>query len=1154
VDVPPGRIGILGPVELAGEALVPLGGVKERCLLAALAVHCGEAISTGCLVDALWADDPPRTAAKTLQNYVLRVRRALTRAGGPAIVTLPDGYCLRAAPGVVDAMLAESLIGEGRRTMAGGDPAGAARLLRRALGLWRGPALGEFADRPFAAAEALRLEELREAALEDLFDAELALGRHHEMVGGLEALVASGPLRERRWGQLMVALYRDGRQAEALDAFGRLRQVLRQDLGVDPGAELRHLHQAILQHSPELAWHPQQRPREAALRGCFGRAREMSRLLARFDDAAAGRGGVVLLAGEPGIGKSHALRQLAGAARGGSAVVLAGRCVEGAWVPPFRPFAEAIAGYGELVSPGQLRADLGLAGSALARIVPRLSELLPDLTAPPSLQPGEERFRLLDAAAQFFAAVSTRAAVLLVLDDLQWADAGTAMMMRHVARSCGHRRFLIAGAYRTTEVVTRDPLADVLGAMQAEAECTVIGLQALGTEAIGRLVAAEAGAPVSPSLVTAIAAHTGGNPFFAKEMIRHLLEERALAEDGSGALTASLPLVAVPEGVRQVLARRCARLPARANRLAEAASGFAGPFLFPVSAAAAGLGDRAALAALDELLAAGLIRPGQAPERYEFGHALVRQAIYDTLSPSRQARLHRRLAQALQTARVRVPGCAEPDEIVAQYAGSRALPGAAAGVAVALEAADLAQAAGAHETAVAFLTTADLAGPEHERLAMVRARLGLALAWALCFDEAVAAARIAAEQIAQGEGPLAAAGYLAEVASALGAAGSSAHAWMLAPAGLAYAGSARDQAWAALTLLALDRKEATDPDYVGLPLDQPRRRQALAILYRSPRVVSRSVDLARYAVAAIYGRRDSVPADAAHDPTVLLYLLGGLRPAVSLFEEAAEQARARGELAREVHCRASIARALAASGDLDDARAALAQARDLASRIPDGSWSWERIHVEGALDALTMASGEDWAGMLAVFGELVSTQDPVPRWARAPMSAGCARTAAHLGRPEQAMALLALPVRALAQAPAWALNYTRTACDTAETLWLLDRRDHLRPVEAALRDKALPADFRFPAMDLRLSLARLCAIDGRPDEAAHWFGQARAALEEQGARPLRAITDFDEALMHTRLERHASARPLLEAAAGQFQRIGMTGWLRRAGQVAALVS
>ena len=266
-----GRIGILGPVELAGEGPVRLGGVKERCLLAALAVHCGEAVSAGGLVDALWADDPPRTAAKTLQNYVLRVRRALAGWAGLAIVTQPAGYCLRASPGMVDAVLAESLIGEGRREMAGGDPAAAARLLRQALGLWRGPALQEFADRPFAAAEASRLEELREAALEDLFDAELALGRHHEVVGELEALVTGGPLRERRWGQLMVALYRDGRQAEALDAFDRLRQVLEQDLGVDPGAELRDLHQAILRQSPGLAWHPRQRPQAEAVRGYFGR-------------------------------------------------------------------------------------------------------------------------------------------------------------------------------------------------------------------------------------------------------------------------------------------------------------------------------------------------------------------------------------------------------------------------------------------------------------------------------------------------------------------------------------------------------------------------------------------------------------------------------------------------------------------------------------------------------------------------------------------------------------------------------------------------------------------------------------------------------------------------------------------------------------------
>jgi hypothetical protein len=380
-----------------------------------------------------------------------------------------------------------------------------------------------------------------------------------------------------------------------------------------------------------------------------------------------------------------------------------------------------------------------------------------------------------------------------------------------------------------------------------------------------------------------------------------------------------------------------------------------------VAAGAADLDDAAALSALDELLAAGMIRPGAAPERYEFGHALVRHAVYDSLNPSRQARLHRRLAHGLEAARAQVPGCADPAEIVAQYARSTALPGAEAGIAAAIEAADLAQAAGAHEAAVAFLATAaDLAGSNDARLTTVRSRLGLALARALHFDEAVEFARDAAARIAQGEGAHAAAGYLAQVTAALGAAGSSAHAWQLAPAGLAYAGSSRDEPWAALTLLALDRKEAADPDHVGLPLDESRRRQALAVLYRSPQPVTRSVDLARHAVAAIYQQRDSVPAEAAQDPTVLLYLLGALRPALPAFEKAAAQARARGELAREVHCRASISRALAALGDLGAARAALAETRELAGRIPGKGWSWERIHVEGARDALTLATAEDW--------------------------------------------------------------------------------------------------------------------------------------------------------------------------------------------------
>jgi DNA-binding SARP family transcriptional activator/tetratricopeptide (TPR) repeat protein len=1177
---------LLGPFHVLRDGQ-PVGpaGPKRRGLLAMLVLRANHTVPVEDLIGGLWADDPPPSAANLVQTYVSAWRKTLepgraARGGGDRLVTVGPGYRLRTEPGELDLDHFTQAVASAEAAAGAGDHADAADRLAEALGLWRGPTLADLAWLPFHRAAAGRLGELRLQAVEAWALAALRSGNARDVLPAVQEARDREPLRERLCELVMWALFQDGRQGEALAAYEQTRRVLADELGADPGPGLRDMHAQVLRHDPalrpaaapvkgtprayaeatrqsgpETGRDTPERSTAAAVPPYFGRAAEMSRLLGCFDEAAAGRGGVVLLAGEPGIGKSHALQLLTEAARARRATVLAGRCLEGAWVPPFRPFAEAIATYGESVDPGQLKADLGPAGFALVRIAPQLAQLLPDLTPPPPLQPDEERFRLIDAVVQFFTALAARATVLLVLEDLHWADAGIAMMMRHVARACGRRRLLIAGAYRTTEKLDQDPLVEILGAMRAEAECTAIRLGGLGTKAVGQLLAADADAPVSPALITAMAAHTAGNPFFTKEMIRHLAEERLLHRDSAGELETSLPLVAVPEGVRQVLARRRAHLSPGANGLLEVASGFAGPFLFPVAATVAELDDTSALSALDELLAAGMIRPDEIPERYEFGHALVRQAVYDTLNPSRQARLHRRLARELETARARVPACTDPAEIVSHYASSRALPGAAAGVAAAVEAADLAQAAGAHEAAGGFLTTAaDLAGLDDERLTTICGRLGLALAWALRFDDAVTVARDAAERIARDDGPQAAADYLAEVTTALSAAGSTAHAWELAPVGLKYAGSSRGEAWAALTLLALDRKEAADPDYAGIPRDQPRRREALAILYRSSRVVLRSVDLARYAVAAIYERRDNVPAEAAQDPTVGLYLLGSLRPVLSVFERAAAEARSRGELAREVHCRASIARALAALGDLADSRAALEQARELVARIPRRGWSWERIKVEGAGDALTLATGEDWESQEAVYAEIIGSDDPEPRWNRAPILAGRARTAAYLGQHERAMALLPFPVKALGQAPAWALNYPRVASDTAQTLWLLNRRDHLQAVETAVRRKALPADFRFPMMDMRLSLARLCAVDGRLEEADHWFGQARSVLEEQGARPLRAIVDFDQALMNTRAGHMACARRHLDAAISQFQQIGMTGWLRQAEQLDALLS
>ena len=1137
---------ILGPVELIGPAgPVRLGAAQERRLLAMLGLHLGEAVSQDRLAEALWGEHAPRSATNALQNYVLRLRRALQHADGVQIVTDPTGYRLEAPADAVDARLAERLIAEGREATAAGDPATAARLLREALALWRGRTLDEFSDQPFAQAEAARLEELRESAREDLAEAELALGRHHDLVGELEAMVASHPLRERRWAQLLLARYRDGRQAEALEGFHALRRTLRDELGVDPSPELQDLHGRILRQDPALARRPPEQAPAPPAGPLHGRDDELGRLLAVYETAAAGAAGVAMVLGEAGIGKTRLLQEFAASARRHGALVLWGRCLEGAWVPPYQAFVEAVTGYAARVGATRLRADLGPAAGPLARLVPELGELLGDVPAAEPLQPDEERLRLLDAMARFLARLSTHGPVVLVLDDLQWADASTLTTLRHIARVLVGHRLLLVGAYRSGEVSPE--LADVLGALRTETDLTAVRLRGLDADALRGMLGALAAAPVSAALADTIQQETRGNPFFAREVLRHLLETQAVQLDAEGALQGGLPLEAVPEGLRDVLRRRRAHLTPGANRLLEVAAGFDGPVPFPVAVEVAELEDAVALAALDEVLAAGLIEADVVPERYQFGHALIRHAVYADLNPSRRVRLHRKLAQALEAARVASPALITPAEVAAHYHHSAVLPGAEAGVAPALEAAEQAEAAGAHGEAAAFLAMAcELAQPGDARLPRLRARLGLALAWSLRFDEAVQAARAAAEEIAAVEGRRVAAGYLAQVAEACGNAGSTEHAWQLAPSGLAYVGERRDPVWATLMLLDLDRREAADPDYPGIVLDVPERHQALGVLHGAGALTGR-VDLLRYAVAAIYGTRERIPPDIADDSSVRLFFLGDYAGALPRFAAEAAEAHAHGQLAREAYCRGCVARCWIALGHLDAGRAALAEAHAVADRIAAGPWGWQRYHaILGTEAALALATDEGWEDLVRLFAPVFGRGGAL-WWAQSGGDAAMAAGYARLGRPpELVLQLVARVLPALERAAPWALTYLRTACDAAEALWVLDRRDHLPVIEAALRDKALPADFRFPMVDARLALARLCALDGRHGEASRWFAEARATLEVQGARPLRAIVDFDEALMHRRAGRFDTARPLLDAAVDQFTRLGMTGWLRRA--------
>jgi DNA-binding SARP family transcriptional activator/WD40 repeat protein len=310
------RFLVLGPLEVIGDdgRPVAIAGSKERTVLACLVSHAGHVVSIDALVDELWGEAPPRTAERTLGSYISRVRRAMA---ADVIRARGEGYALEVDGDVVDAVAFERLAADGRGELARGDAGRAASTLASALRLWRGVAYQDFRGTRFGAAEGDRLEELRRTALEDLVDARLAAGEAAPLVADLESMVHEEPLRERRWGQLMLALYRSGRQAEALQAYTRARSVLVEELAVEPGPALRHLQAAILAQDVELAapvaGHPP-RPDVCPYKGLarfepddapyfFGREQLVSDAVAHLVGAR-----FLALVGASGSGKSSLLR------------------------------------------------------------------------------------------------------------------------------------------------------------------------------------------------------------------------------------------------------------------------------------------------------------------------------------------------------------------------------------------------------------------------------------------------------------------------------------------------------------------------------------------------------------------------------------------------------------------------------------------------------------------------------------------------------------------------------------------------------------------------------------------------------------------------------------------------------------------------------
>jgi DNA-binding SARP family transcriptional activator len=464
---------ILGPLEVTDDgAALPLGGSKQRALLALLVLHANETLSASRLIDELWGERPPVTATKALRVHVSRLRKTLTQ---PVLVTRGSGYELAVAPARIDAHRFEGLLREARAA----PPARAAPLLEDALALWRGEPLADIAHEPFVGPYAARLVDLELAALEQLIEAKLALGAHDESIARLEALIAEHPYRERFRGQLMVALYRSGRQADALQAYRDARRALTGDLGIEPGAHLRDLERAILAQDPALAAPaaaayapPAAQPLPRALRlpagaAFAGRERELARLRDAWGRVADGGSAAVLLSGEAGIGKTRLAAELAATVRRAGATVLYGRCDEDLAVP-YQPFVEALG--------------------------PRFPEAAHRLA--------------------LFAATAERLdGQVVVLDDLHWATAPTLQMLRHVI--CAEPRALILGTYRDTEL---EP-GHLLRTLPVER----IELKGLDEPAIAALL----GDAHAPGLPARLLEQTNGNPFF---VLAHRGEPAALRD------------------------------------------------------------------------------------------------------------------------------------------------------------------------------------------------------------------------------------------------------------------------------------------------------------------------------------------------------------------------------------------------------------------------------------------------------------------------------------------------------------------------------------------------------------------------------------------------------------------------------------------------
>jgi DNA-binding SARP family transcriptional activator len=638
-----------------------LPGRQGRLLFAYLLANRDRACSRSELVDLLWPEHPPAAVESALSALLSKLRRALGDGAEPALTGRAE-LRLRLEPPVrVDSEAALASVEQAAEALGAGDWRAAALHAREALAV-EGHAFLPDCDTPWVAERRRELDAVRLRALECVAEAGLRLGGHE--LGAAEqaacAAIAVAPFRESAHRLLMEIQEAAGNHAEGLRVFDELRRRLRDELGTVPGPAVMAVYERLLRAEPAAPAHapaaglPAVRwpvPLASAVdRHAFvGRAAALARLRQLWRASAEeGARRLVLLGGDAGIGKTRLAAEFARGASDEGAIVLYGRFEEDA-LAPYQPVVEMLRGWSGGASLEPLRARLGPRGAELGLLLPELGPPVPEPAAPAALRHETDpaRIRLFDAVAALLGVIGEGAPLVVVLDDLQWADRPTLQLVRHLVRGPAPERVLYVGTYREPELSEDHPLRELIRLLRREGALEDAELEGLGTCEVAALVDALCGVRASPGFLQALTGETEGNPFFIEEVVRHL-EETVGAPHEAVALADA----GVPAGVREVTSRRLRRLGGRARQAVTVAASIGREFDFDVLERVAAVRGDDLVAALEEAIDARVIREveGQVG-RYQFSHALIRATLYDGISALRRARLHGRVGEAIATLR-----------------------------------------------------------------------------------------------------------------------------------------------------------------------------------------------------------------------------------------------------------------------------------------------------------------------------------------------------------------------------------------------------------------------------------------------------------------------------------------------------------------------